>query len=126
MAGPAWDDLEVYGRRNNKIIKYMETRLFKTKTDDPDTIVHYATAIGNLTRQNIEIIKIKTNYDSIISWFSTLKQDENAIKKHRLRENNKTIQQQKQEMQNQKDVEIEEEKSVRIQMKMKKTQEIKL
>jgi len=65
MAGPSWTDLDVLGRRNNKIIKYMETLLFKVKKDDSDTIVHYATAIGNLTRQNIEIIKIVDLYDEI-------------------------------------------------------------
>jgi len=61
----SWKDLDILGRRNNKIIKYMETLLFKTKKNDPDTIVHYATAIGNLSRQNIEIIKIVTLYDEV-------------------------------------------------------------
>jgi len=82
MSNPAWDDLEVYGRRNNKIIKYLETRLYKTKKDDPDAIVHYASGIANMTRQNIEIIKIKDNYDEINSYFSILKKDELAIDKH--------------------------------------------
>jgi len=65
MAGPSWNDLDVLGRRNNKIIKYMETLLFKVKRDDPDSIVHYAAAIGNLSRQLIEIIKIVDLYDEI-------------------------------------------------------------
>jgi len=68
----SWLDIEVYGRRNNKIIKYLETCLFKTKKDDPDTIVHYATAIGSLTRQNIEIAKLYDNYEFLINFVKTL------------------------------------------------------
>ena len=45
MAKTSWQDFDVLGRRNNKIIKYLETRLFKVKSNDPDAIVHYATAI---------------------------------------------------------------------------------
>jgi len=65
MVNSSWRDYDVLGRRNNKIIKYMETLLFKVKKSDPDAIVHYATAIGNLSRQNIEIIKIIDLYDEI-------------------------------------------------------------
>ena len=113
MVKTSWTDLEVYGRRNNKIIKYMETLLFKVKKDDPDSIVHYATAIANLTRQQLEIIKMKDNYDSIFAWFATIQQDKTAIKKHNLRQMEKNTQEDKLNMQH----EIEEEKSVRRQMK---------
>jgi len=147
MAKTSWEDFDVYGRRNNKIIRYMESRLFKTKKDDPDAIVHYATAIGSLTRQNIEIIKLKDSYEEINSYFSVLKKDELAIDKHTMRQKEKNIQQAKQQMQfelsqeeidrakeagktvkkNKKQHEIEEEKSVRRQAeKMKSSGELKL
>ena len=119
---PAWDDLSTLGKRLNRLIKFSETMLKKTDKDDHDGKNRYITTIVSLTRQQLEIIKLKDNYDSIISWFSTLKQDETAIKKHNIREMKKNTQQEKQEMQYQ----IEEEKSVRRQMKTKKSQEIRL
>jgi len=146
MSNPAWDDIEVYGRRNNKIIKFMETKLFKVK-DDPDTIVHYATAIGSLTRQNIEIIKLKDSYEEINSYFKVLKQDELAIDKHNMRQREKINQERKQRMEyeigqeeqdraeeagkqvraSKKNHEIEEEKLVRRQAeKMKNSKEMVL
>lgn len=76
MTKTSWRDLEVLGRRNNKIIKYMETLLFKVKKDDPDTIVHYATSIGNLSRQNIEIIKLVDRYDEINSHFTEIEKEQ--------------------------------------------------
>jgi len=99
MVKTSWTDFEVYGRRNNKIIKYLETRLFKVSKDDPDSIVHYATAIGSLTRQQLEIIKIKDNYEEINSYFSILKKDRLAIDKHNMRQKEKNIQQEKHQMQ---------------------------
>ena len=75
MAKTSWRDLEVLGRRNNKIIKYMETLLFKVKKDDPDTIVHYATSIGNLSRQNIEIIKLVDRYEEINTHYSEVEKE---------------------------------------------------
>ena len=72
MTNASWKDLDILGRRNNKIIKYMDTLLFKTKKDDPDTIVHYATAIGNLSRQNIELIKIVDRYEEINEHYSEI------------------------------------------------------
>ncbi len=121
MSNPAWDDLKTLGMRLNRLIKYSETMLKKTDKDDHDGKNRYITTIVSLTRQQLEIIKLKDNYDEIISWFSILKHDENAIKKHRIREQKKTIQQDKQEMQ------IEEEKSVRMQAEaMKASHEMRL
>jgi len=37
MAKTSWRDLEVLGRRNNKIIKYMETLLIKARNDGTAT-----------------------------------------------------------------------------------------
>jgi len=110
---PAWDDLATLGKRLNRLIKYSETMLKKTDRDDHDGKNRYITTIVSLTRQQLEIIKLKDNYDEIISWFSTLKQDENTIKKHNVRQMQKNTQHDKLNMQN----EIEEEKSVRRQMK---------
>jgi len=61
----------------------METRLFKVKKDDPDAIVHYATAIGSLTRQNIEIIKLCDKYEEINEFFKTLNKELEQKEKHR-------------------------------------------
>ncbi len=72
----SWKDEEVHARRLNKIIKYMTTRLFNTPKDDPDTIVHYATAINNLTRQTIEIIKLSCNLEEIQEFFKSLKKQQ--------------------------------------------------
>ena len=124
MAGPSWKDLDVLGRRNNKIIKYMETLLFKVKKDDPDAIVHYAAAIGNITRQNIEIIKLVENIKEIDAWFSGLEKDKLAINKQRLRQMDKQNKEDKQEIQNQierEKQEIHEEKVAR-----RHSQEMKL
>ena len=83
MSNPSWRDLEVLGRRNNKIIKYMETRLFKVKKDDPDAIVHYATAIGSLTRQNIKIIKLVDNYEFLNNWVKERNKEQEQKQKQR-------------------------------------------
>ena len=121
MSNPAWDDLKPLGMRLNRLIKYSETMLKKTDKDDHDGKNRYISTIVSLTRQQLEIIKLRDNYDEINSWFAALKQDENAIKKHKLREHNKTVQQEKQEMQ------IEEEKSVRMQAEaMKASHEMRL
>jgi len=114
---PAWDDLVTLGKRLNRLIKYSETMLKKTDRDDHDGKNRYITTIVSLTRQQLEIIKLKDNYDEIISWFSTLKQDETAIKKHNVRQMQKNTIHDKLNMQN----EIEEEKSVRRQMKTRDT-----
>jgi len=77
----SWKDEEVHARRLNKIIKYLETRLFHTKKDDPDTIVHYATAINNLTRQTIEIIKLSCNLEEIQEFYKSLKKEQEQKEK---------------------------------------------
>jgi len=117
MAGLAWDDLEVLGRRLNRLIHYSETMLKKTDKDDHDGKNRYIQTIVSLSRQQLQIIQLRDNYTEINSWFSALKQDENAIKKHNIRQMKKNTQHDKQEMQN----EIEEEKSVRRQMKTRDT-----
>jgi len=126
MAKASWKDLEIYGRRNNKIIKYMETLLFKTKKDDPDTIVHHATGIANMTRQNIELIKLKENFDEILAWFSVIKKDEVAVTKLNIREMEKENLEHKRELQAEKDRAVKAGKTVKQNKKQHEIEEEKL
>jgi len=112
MVNSSWKDIDTHGRRLVKIIKILESRIPKTK-DDIDGLSRLAATIGNLTRQTVTLIQIADHYDEIMLWFSALKQDETAIKKHNIRQMQKNTQHDKLNMQH----EIEEEKSVRIQMK---------
>jgi len=117
MSNPAWDDLKTLGMRLNRLIKYSETMLKKTDKEDHDGKNRYITTIVSLTRQQLEIIKLKDNYDEIMAWFDAIHQDEKAIMKHNVRDMKKTTQQAKERMEKEIAAEIEEEKSVRIQAK---------
>jgi len=113
MSNPAWDDLKTLGMRLNRLIKFSETMLKKTDKDDHDGKNRYISTIVSLTRQQLEIIKLKDNYDDIMAYYSALKQDEIAIKRQRIKDQKKAMQQAKIEMQNMKDREIEFEKNNR-------------
>ena len=54
--GTKWDDLECDGRRLARLIRFLETKMKKTKDDD-DTIVRYAQTIGHLISKKIEVAK---------------------------------------------------------------------
>jgi len=55
-----WDDLQYDGRRLARLIKFLETKLKHVKSDDPDSIVRYASTIGLLISKKIELIKTHT------------------------------------------------------------------
>ena len=99
MVNSSWLDLNVHGRRLNKILKILERRFDKVPKDDIDGLARIAATIGNITRQQLDIIKLKENFDEIMSWFNALKQDELAIKRHNIKQQKKAIEDQKQEMQ---------------------------
>ena len=147
MSNPAWDDLPTLGKRLNRLIKYSETMLKKTDKDDHDGKNRYISTIVSLSRQQLEIIKIKDSYEEINSYFKVLKQDELAIDKHNMRQREKNNQQAKERMEyeisqeeqdraeeagkqvraSKKNHEIEEEKLVRRQAeKMKGSKEMVL
>jgi len=107
LVNSSWLDLNVHGRRLNKILKILERRFDKVPKDDIDGLARIAATIGNITRQQLEIIKLVDGYEEINSYFSALKQDEISIKRQRIREQKKAMQQAKQEMQNMKDREAE-------------------
>jgi len=50
-----WDDFEVDGRRINRVICTLETKLKKSESDEK--IVRYANAIGFLTAKKMEVAK---------------------------------------------------------------------
>ena len=101
--------------------------LKKTDKDDHDGKSRYISNIVTLTRQQLEIIKLKDNYDEIMTWFDAIHQDEKAIMKHNVRYMKKPTQQAKEKMEKEIASEIEEEKSVRIQAKkMKGSHEMRL
>ena len=50
-----WIDLYADGRRINKIIKHLETRLFKATEDDK--IIKFANSICYLTGKKIELVE---------------------------------------------------------------------
>ena len=121
--------------------------LKKVDADDHDSKSRYISNIVTLTRQQLEIIKIKDSYEEINSYFKILKQDQLAIDKHNMRQTEKTNQEAKQRMEyeidqeeqdraeeagkqvraSKKKHEIEEEKLVRRQAeKMKNSKEMVL
>jgi len=51
--GSAWQDLYIDGKRLNRIIRYLETKM-KKATDD-DKIIRYANAIAYITAKKVEI-----------------------------------------------------------------------
>jgi len=50
-----WLDLYTDGRRLNKIIRFLETSLYKCEADDSDSIIRYANSIAYLTRNKVEM-----------------------------------------------------------------------
>jgi len=126
MAGPAWDDLKTLGMRLNRLIKYSETMLKKTDRDDHDGKNRYITTIVSLTRQQLEVIKIKDKYDEVLGWFDSLHQDENARMKLNVREMKKQDLENKRELQAERDRGIEAGKQVRAQKKRHEIEEEKL
>jgi len=49
-----WLDLYIDGRRLNKIIRFLETKM--KKSDDEDSIIRFANSIAYLTTKKIEIV----------------------------------------------------------------------
>jgi len=49
-----WDDLYTDGRRLNRIIRFLETKMKKAANDDK--IIRYANAIAYLTAKKVEIV----------------------------------------------------------------------
>ena len=118
MVNSSWKDLDVHGRRLNKILKILDKKFDKVPKDDIDGLSRIAATIGNLTRQTVEVIKLVDSYEEMDAWFSTLKKDELVIKKQRLRQLDKQNKEEKQEIQNQierEKYEIHEEKVARRQ-----------
>jgi len=116
MVNSSWRDIEVHGRRLGKILKILDKKFDKVPKDDIDGLARIAATIGNVTRQQIEIIKLCDSYEEINSYFKVFKEDELKINKYNMREREKNIQQQKMEMQNQiqkEKAEIHEEKVAR-------------
>ncbi len=52
----SWDDFGVDGRRINRLVRNLETRAKKCKSDEK--YVRYCNAIGFLTSKKIEVAKI--------------------------------------------------------------------
>ena len=65
MVNSSWKDLDVHGRRLNKILKILDKRFDRVPKEDIDGLARIAATIGNVTRQTIEIIKIVDLYDEI-------------------------------------------------------------
>ena len=106
MVNSSWKDLNVHGRRLNKILKILDKKFDKIPKDDIDGLARIAATIGNLTRQTVEVIKLVENIKEMDAWFSGLEKDTLAINKQRIRQLDKRNKEQKQEIQNQ----IEREK----------------
>ena len=73
-----WADLYTDGRRINRIIRYLETRM--KKCDDDDRIIKYANSIGFLTSKKIEIIDIVTGVRALLNMG---KKNHPEVMKHR-------------------------------------------
>ncbi len=52
--GSAWHDLYTDGKRLNRIIRYLETKMKKATNDDK--IIRYANSIAFLTGKKVEIV----------------------------------------------------------------------
>lgn len=72
----SWDDFSVDGRRVNRLIRNLETRSKKCRSDEK--FVKYCNAIGFLTSKKIEIAKIHHNIEEILQEVRTRKR----IRKH--------------------------------------------
>ena len=72
----SWNDFSVDGRRVNRLIRNLETRSRKCRSDEK--FVKYCNAIGFLTSKKIEIAKIHHNIEEILQEVRTRKR----IRKH--------------------------------------------
>lgn len=70
----SWNDFSVDGRRVNRLIRNLETRSKKCKSDEK--FVRYCNAIGFLTSKKIEIAKIHYNIEELL-------EDLRQTKRHR-------------------------------------------
>jgi len=62
--GSAWHDLYTDGKRLNRIIRYLETKM-KKATDD-DKIIRYANSIAFLTGKKVEIVDKVLGVEEIV------------------------------------------------------------
>ena len=62
----SWDDFSTDGLRINRLIRNLETRSKKCKSDEK--FVRYCNAIGFLTSKKIEVAKLVHNVDEILEW----------------------------------------------------------
>jgi len=65
LVNSSWKDLDVHGRRLNKILKILDKKFDKIPKEDIDGLARIAATIGNITRHAVEIIKIVDMYDEI-------------------------------------------------------------
>ena len=100
--------------------------LKKTEKDDHDGKNRYISTIVSLTRQQLEIIKIKDKYDEVLGWFDSLHQDENVRMKNNVRQMQKETLEHKRDIQNEKDRGEEAGKQVRASKKNHEIEEEKL
>ena len=62
--GTNWYDLDRDGRRLARLIRFLETRMKKCRSDDK--IIRYAQTIGLLTSKKAEICKFRYNVDDML------------------------------------------------------------
>ena len=70
----SWNDFSVDGRRVNRLIRNLETRSKKCRSDEK--FVKYCNAIGFLTSKKIEIAKIHYDIEKLL-------EDLRQTKRHR-------------------------------------------
>ena len=75
----SWNDFSVDGRRVNRLIRNLETRSKKCRSDEK--FVKYCNAIGFLTSKKIEIAKIHHNIEEILQEVRTAKNARKKIQK---------------------------------------------
>jgi len=75
----SWDDFSVDGRRINRLIRNLETRSKKCKSDEK--FVRYCNAIGFLTSKKIEIAKIYHNIEELLQDLQQRQRHRKAIEK---------------------------------------------
>ena len=75
----SWDDFSVDGRRVNRLIRSLETRSRKCRSDEK--FVKYCNAIGFLTSKKIEIAKIHHNIEEILEEIRKTKRTRKKIQK---------------------------------------------
>ena len=62
----SWDDFSTDGLRINRLIRNLETRSKKCKSDEK--FVRYCNAIGFLTSKKIEVAKLHHNIEKLLEW----------------------------------------------------------